>query len=533
MSVKEELIEIFKSRSGGPFLFLGSGFSRRYLNLEDWNGLLTRFTKGEGMKRFGFYLSQSNGSMPDAATRLAEDFNDYWWGASEYAESVARHHQDVKSQDFALRLEVSNYLRSYQTEKILSGVEYKEEVELLTKLNVDGVITTNWDNFLENIFPDYTVYTGQADLLFSNSQEIAEIYKIHGCIKDPYSLVLTGEDYKDFNDKNTYLAAKLITLFVEHPIVFIGYSIADPNIKSILKSISQCIGKENIEKLRQNLIFIDWSPTPIEASISHTYQTVEGVQIPFTLIQANDFIEIYEAIYETKRKIPARVLRHCKEQFYTFVQSSTPEKNICVIDMDDIDNHTDIEFVVGVGVAEKAASFSTTGYRSISVYHLFDDILLDNQELDPESVLLDSVPSLSILSPNVPIYKYLKSMSINDEDSFSNYISDCKGAGRHPESIIQLHENNLFHVSEKSYYNKAYKQKYSYHSLTDLLGSLKTNSIPHFLNCLPEEKLREEVDVLREYLIAHIDHTDSIVSKSASSQYRKLICKLDYIENGF
>ncbi|WP_370686163.1 SIR2 family protein, partial [Vibrio parahaemolyticus] len=58
---------------------------------------------------------------------------------------------------------------------------YQQEVELLANLNVDGVITTNWDMFIEQLFPEYTTYVGQEELLFSNPQEIGEIYKIHGC----------------------------------------------------------------------------------------------------------------------------------------------------------------------------------------------------------------------------------------------------------------------------------------------------------------------------------------------------------------
>lgn len=111
----------------------------------------------------------------------------------------------------------------------MSG-EYKDEIALLSQLSVDGIITTNWDLLLETLFPDYKVFVGQGEMLFSNPQSIAEIYKIHGSASRPASLVLTKEDYTDLENKNPYLAAKLITLFVEHPIVFIGYSLTDRNV---------------------------------------------------------------------------------------------------------------------------------------------------------------------------------------------------------------------------------------------------------------------------------------------------------------
>ena len=66
---------------------------------------------------------------------------------------------------------------------------------------------------------------------FSKNHEIGEIYKIHGCVTEPETIMITSEDYQMIEEKNKYLAAKLLTIFIEHPIVFIGYSINDEDIK--------------------------------------------------------------------------------------------------------------------------------------------------------------------------------------------------------------------------------------------------------------------------------------------------------------
>ncbi len=90
-----------------------------------------------------------------------------------------------------------------------------------------GVITTNYDSILENIFKDFTVLVGQDSLLLANTLNIFEIFKIHGCSTNPNSIILNEMDYENFDRKLKYLSAKLLTIFVEHPIIFIGYGLGD------------------------------------------------------------------------------------------------------------------------------------------------------------------------------------------------------------------------------------------------------------------------------------------------------------------
>jgi hypothetical protein len=130
------------------------------------------------------------------------------------------------------------------------------EIEALKNVVIEGIITTNWDTLLEQVFPDqFQKYIGQKELLFSTTQEVGEIYKIHGCCTDPDSLVLTDSDYRNFHKNNPYLAAKLLTIFIEHPVIFIGYSMSDENIQEILTSIT-CLSREHLDKLQDRLIFL-------------------------------------------------------------------------------------------------------------------------------------------------------------------------------------------------------------------------------------------------------------------------------------
>jgi hypothetical protein len=75
--VTSKLSALLKANPGAPFLFVGSGFSRRYIGLEQWGELLSKFC--EGLNDFGYYASRHNGDYAKAATDIAKDFNEHWW----------------------------------------------------------------------------------------------------------------------------------------------------------------------------------------------------------------------------------------------------------------------------------------------------------------------------------------------------------------------------------------------------------------------------------------------------------------------
>ncbi len=202
-----------------PFLFVGSGMSIRYLGLENWRDLLTLFCVCG--KPFQYYYSTANSCLPKVATLLSDDFHHMWWADDKYKESRKTYSSQADHSDSALKIEICKHISRRQQSIVLSE-EIQEEISLLSTSCVDGIITTNWDNLLEKIFPEFTIYIGQEELLSQSQESISEIYKIHGCCTSPNSLVLTDEDYARYNDKNAYLAAKLLTIFIEHPVIFFG-----------------------------------------------------------------------------------------------------------------------------------------------------------------------------------------------------------------------------------------------------------------------------------------------------------------------
>jgi hypothetical protein len=518
VNIREKLVDIFQSKAAGPFLFLGSGFSRRYLSLEDWRGLLEHFCVMG--KPFEYYLASANGDFPRISELIAEDFNKYWWEAEEYKVSVERNKGKITDVTSTLRIEISNYLSKFNESNAVSSI-YKKEVELLSGLNVDGIITTNWDIFIEQLFPDYKVYIGQEQLLFSNPQEIGEIYKIHGCSSNPHSLILTKSDYDIFQERNAYLAAKLITLFVEHPIVFIGYSMSDENICSILKAISLCIGKDNIEKLRKNLIFVQRLKNGEDENISDTYLTIDGTQIPIVLVKTDDFTSIYESIEATKRKIPARILRFCKEQLYELVQSAHPEQKLCVVDIDDIEKKEDVEFLVGVGVVSKNlqdTQVSEVGYTPIRLNDLIMDLLHNDKSYNPAQILNTVLPDVSKTTNNVPVFKYLQAFGITNQELYL-------GAALPLDKLV----NRTFDNYKSKSYIKSFFTNHRHKSLDEIIETCTPENAAVYIPFLSKDKL--DLEKILQFLITN--ESKITLGSSYVSNFRKLASFYDKLKYGW
>ncbi|HDS6504661.1 TPA: SIR2 family protein [Enterobacter asburiae] len=92
------------------------------------------------------------------------------------------------------------------------------------------IVTTNWDEVLEEIFDHMPNKIIRKDPYPKVSSKGRNIFKIHGDVGKPSSIVITQSQYFSFQREDTYLSRKIYTLFSEMSPIFIGYSLTDPNI---------------------------------------------------------------------------------------------------------------------------------------------------------------------------------------------------------------------------------------------------------------------------------------------------------------
>lgn len=106
-----------------------------------------------------------------------------------------------------------------------------------------------------------------------------------------------------------------------------GYSLDDPNVQQILKSIVKILTRANIHKLKARLIFCEWSPQQTKTTISDSTLLIGDTVLPIKLVSLSDYTELLQLLGNIRRKIPVKLLRHMKNMVYEFVKTSEEKSN--------------------------------------------------------------------------------------------------------------------------------------------------------------------------------------------------------------
>lgn len=519
MAFKADLKAHLDALPAAPFLFIGAGLSRRYLGLDGWEALLRRYA-GVAGQPFEYYATSANGDFPKIASLIATDLHEPWWKEAAFQESRELYGDRVRGSQSALKAEVSKGLRECLND-LPTGGALAMELDLLRGATIDGVITTNYDPLAPHVFPEFEVFVGQDQMLFANPQGVGEIYMIHGSSEDPDSLVLTAEDYERFNERNAYLAAKLLTVFVEHPVVFLGYSLTDRNVFEIIRSIASVLTQDRIGELQDRLIFIEWDKDSQRPQLSPIPFVADAYTVPMQGAKVADYTEVFEVLGSIERRFPAQMLRRLKERVYELVQTNDPKDKLYVQDLEPDMDAAEVEVVIGVGAIEKQLARS---YRGLGRDDLAEDVLSGGTDLDPRRVLTEVLPFIQ-RNVHCPVFKYAREAGLLEDDGA------LKDKASVHERVAYRIEHYADHFKVPAGYSK--RARAAIEAAADFKGlaggECKPVEVLIFAGQLPDDK--QDTAALKRFLTKHRkpeagDETWHI------TQWNRALCLYDWLQYG-
>lgn len=319
-----------------PILFIGSGMSQRYFQAPNWKGLMQILaaTCPKIPKKFAYYEQQfqteNDIDYMAMASSFIEPYSEWAW-EDETNENFPKElfESGINKEEYIKHI-VSKTIEHISNEAVPEKSSLFEEIKLLQQIKPHAIITTNYDSILEKIFPDYLKVIGEK-IIHANYTTYGEILKIHGCYEDRNSIVLTQDDYQDFNVRKKYLSAKLLTYFAEHPLFFLGYSCNDPNIISILADIDEILCPNG--ELVPNIYLVVYDPEfneiksyPAEALLP--INTTKSIRVK--VIYAKDYDWIFSAISKSSPSISVnpKLLRALLDRTYKLVSSDIPKREL-------------------------------------------------------------------------------------------------------------------------------------------------------------------------------------------------------------
>jgi SIR2-like domain len=166
------------------------------------------------------------------------------------------------------------------TAAVHTGKRPSPMLRALAELDFPLVITTNYDQLFESALiasgrqPQPVVYRRNPeapDDYRDPTDESPVVFKIHGDIQRPESLVITDEDYIQFvlrmSDKDPYDPVPLMLKFylTRWTTLFVGYSLLDYNLRLLFKTLRWKIDPASMP----DMYSVDYHPDPLIFDVWH------------------------------------------------------------------------------------------------------------------------------------------------------------------------------------------------------------------------------------------------------------------------
>lgn len=535
MGILDELVK----KNEFPIIFIGSGISKRYLkNYPSWLELLEKIWKEieqcEGEKKRNFY-SELNFISEKLEKEKIED-KDFHVNI-EIASTIEENLKDLYYKD-KFKIENLTQEETYKNKinpfkKYLANIfsnnelinsnseELKEFKNMLRKSRV--ILTTNYDTFIEECFEEnereiLKKYIGQKGL-FQGGNGYCELYKIHGSIEEPNSIVITEEDYKEYDKNSILITSKIVSSLLNSPIIFIGYSLTDLNIKNIIKNFSNSLDEKEKSLLSKRIIIINWKKD--EENIIEEIITDSSLNCTYTVIKTDNYLEVFKKIGKINQgATPAEISKFehiIKELIVQRGKKGELDKTIVnLISNEDLKNIKNIgNSNIAVAVGNKAILV-----KSPSVLDYLEDYFKEEDNIEIEIQLRFLAQQSNSIT--FPALRYLTENNIDNSNLLDNEKSKLK------KRIEKLEEYN----TESTFY----KNELPYNVINEVKKFAKSKKnekkIKTTLEQIEEAFINSNIDNfekldLKDYILDRVQKMKKVNNVDISTNFRKLLINYD------
>ncbi|WP_026883551.1 SIR2 family NAD-dependent protein deacylase [Clostridium akagii] len=338
----DEMKRILRKTNKQPMFFMGAGLSRRYLESPSWEGLLKLIAKeakcdyeaikkacdGENEKiaqELEYYCfrnadiesvetEEHRALFRNYITKIFKEYSDkynkrYDFGnIEEFNKNIIKRLNDIggkyyECDSMAIDEQAKRYEEIAYDISVAADIRKKMiEILELKKIHPKAIITTNYDTLIEDF-----IFMGRCDVQIGQEgflcgkenmeEDRSNLYKIHGCITKPDTIVITKEDYDGFFNKSKYLYSKILTMFWEYPVIFIGYSISDRNIKDILTVMVDIMTEKQKEEFAKHIWIVDYVVSIKDERVEQKkIELLNGKSISITCFYLNYYYKFYKAV---------------------------------------------------------------------------------------------------------------------------------------------------------------------------------------------------------------------------------------------
>lgn len=362
-----------------PVLFIGTGLSLRYLNNSfTWDQLLSKIAfdlYNNDEKYLDIkHKTQREGTFnyPKIASILEQEFNEIVSkpenrnGKFKVLNDIFYEHMRNDRSISRFKLYIAELLN-----ELSYSSNYEDEIKQFKKIrkNIASVITTNYDSLVEDIF-EFVPLIGN-DILLSNPY--GSVYKIHGSVEDSENIIISESDYSKFNERYELIRAQLLSIFIHNPIIFLGYSVSDDNIKSILRTIFTYVQPNSMqaEKIRSRFLLVEYEQGSDNENItSHDIQLESNSLIRINQLKTDNYSRIYEALSKLNLPVSAMDIRKVQN----IVKEINAGGNIKVQITEDLDGLENSDKILVIGSSKTIKyEFQNKNELMANYYNIIDE----------------------------------------------------------------------------------------------------------------------------------------------------------------